>query len=84
MRQNKSGEAGDNMSGAQFSVRYASMMELLQFANSVRENAIIGSPAWFESDHFDIVARKPADAPAATTALMLQSLLASGFQARPA
>ncbi len=83
VKPNKSGTAeqsGGTLPGGQFSVTNISMIELLQFAYRVDGKAITGIPAWFRSDHFDVVAKGPADTSDPTLRLMLQSLLASEFK----
>ena len=80
VKPNKSGVAGGDMSGTQFTVRNATLGDLLKFAYDVQESAMVGSPGWFWSDRFDVIAKKPADAPASTTVLMVRSLLSSEFK----
>jgi uncharacterized protein (TIGR03435 family) len=80
---NKSGtdeQSGGILPGGQFSVTNISMIQLLQFAYGVDENAISGIPAWFRSDRFDIVGKGPTNTSDATLRLMLQSLLATEFK----
>lgn len=80
VKRNLSGLSCTATLGEQFSVCNITMRELLPFAYGLRDEAVIGSPAWFGSDRFDIVAKQPKDTPRATTALMLRSLLTSEFK----
>ena len=81
VKRNTSGQGGAAvLSGTQYSVFNVPVRAALQEACDVPANAIIGAPAWFDSDRFDIVARKPADTSRAAARLMLQSLLTSEFQ----
>jgi uncharacterized protein (TIGR03435 family) len=80
---NKSGtseQSGGILPGGQFSATNISMIELLQFAYRMDGSAITGIPAWFRSDHFDVVARGPAGTSDPTLRFMLQSLLAAEFK----
>lgn len=80
---NKSGtgeQSGGILPGGQFSATNISMIELLQFAYRVDGGAISGIPTWFKSDHFDVIAKGPADTSDPMLRLMLQSLLASEFK----
>jgi uncharacterized protein (TIGR03435 family) len=79
---NKSGaaERAEQFDGRQFTIRNSTLNEILPFAFLRKESAIVGIPAWFKSDRFDIVAKAPSDATEATLALMLQSLLAREFR----
>jgi uncharacterized protein (TIGR03435 family) len=73
-------QSGGILPGGQFSATNLSMIELLKFAYGVDENSITGIPAWFRSDHFDVVAKGRVGTSDATLRLMLQSLLASEFK----
>jgi hypothetical protein len=56
---NKSGAAepfGDILRGGEFSVTNISMIDLMQFAYRVDGSALDGSPGWFRSSRFDVVA----------------------------
>lgn len=79
---NKSGADGraEQFDGRQFTMKNSTIGELLPFAFLRRENAIVGIPAWFRADRYDIVAKAPFDATEDTLALMLQSLLAREFK----
>jgi uncharacterized protein (TIGR03435 family) len=57
-----------------------SMIDLMQFAYHVDGSAITGSPGWFRSERFDVVAKGPVNTSDATLRLMLQALLARDFK----
>jgi uncharacterized protein (TIGR03435 family) len=73
-------ESGHALPGGELSLGNVTMTDLLQFAYSVREDAIAGKPAWFRTDHFDVVAKAPPGAPLGTLRLMMQSLLFTEFK----
>lgn len=75
-------EAGRVLAGGQLSLGNRSAMELVAFAYSVRENAIVGGPAWLRSEHFDVIARAPPHSTVASLRLMMRPLLASEFKLR--
>lgn len=79
---NKSGAepSGGVLPGGQFSVTNVPLMEVLQFAYHVDRSAFYGAPAWFSSDHFDVIGKGPPNTTAETLRLMLQSLLAKEFR----
>jgi uncharacterized protein (TIGR03435 family) len=55
--------------------RDATILELIQAAYGVTEDAIAGGPSWVKSDFFDVVAEAPEGTTLATANLMLQPLL---------
>jgi uncharacterized protein (TIGR03435 family) len=80
MRLNASGPSGPSLGlqpGGRFSLRYMTAAELVGIAYDVNKNAIAGAPAWFATDHFDIVAKGPANMEKQDVLVRLQSLLAS-------
>ena len=54
------------------------LRQLIERAYVVADDALFG-PEWLGDNHFDVVARIPADAPTGQGRLMLQSLLAERF-----
>jgi len=54
------------------------LRQLIERAYVVTDDALFG-PEWLGDNHFDVVAKMPADAPAGQGRLMLQSLLAERF-----
>ena len=55
------------------------MRALINLAHSVRPDRIVGSPAWFDRERFDITARAPAGTPDNLLRPMLQALLKERF-----
>jgi uncharacterized protein (TIGR03435 family) len=66
----------EQFDGRQFIMNNSTISELLPFAFLRGEDAIVGIPAWFRTERYDIVARASSDTTEATLALMLQSMLA--------
>ena len=56
------------------------MRAVINLAHGVRPDRIVGSPAWFDRDRFDINARAPANTPDNLLRPMLQALLAERFR----
>jgi uncharacterized protein (TIGR03435 family) len=55
------------MDGAQLSLQAMTLKFLIDFAwdlNPNDDDVIVGAPKWLDSDHYDIVAKAPIDAPA--------------------
>jgi uncharacterized protein (TIGR03435 family) len=83
-----------NQPGGRFAATNATLRTLLSFAYRLPPGAqVIGGPSWLNSDHFDIVAKMPAEFVNQTQApfqqpnqnpspvqLMMQALLADRFQ----
>jgi uncharacterized protein (TIGR03435 family) len=59
--------------------RDATMLELITAAYDVPEDDISGGPGWVSSDLFDVVAKAPDGATAASAKLMLRALLSDRF-----
>ena len=60
--------------------RDATMLELIEAAYGVTEDGIAGGPGWVSSDLFDVIAKVPDGATAATANEMLKALLADRFK----
>ncbi len=60
--------------------RDATMLNLIEAAYGVSEDAIAGGPGWLNSDLFDVIGKVPDGTTAATANLMLQTLLADRFR----
>ncbi|HMD36322.1 MAG TPA: TIGR03435 family protein [Vicinamibacterales bacterium] len=71
--------SGGSLRGERYDVRGATMIDLIRLAYGVDDNRILGGPGWLENDHFDVLAKAPAGATAASAKLMLQALLADRF-----
>jgi uncharacterized protein (TIGR03435 family) len=73
----------DNRGGIVRDGRYinrdATLLDLIEAAYGVSEDAISGGPGWVGLDAFDIVAKSPEGTTAATANLMLRDLLADRF-----
>ncbi|HEY4381810.1 MAG TPA: TIGR03435 family protein [Acidobacteriaceae bacterium] len=59
--------------------RDATMLNLIESAYGIKEDAISGGPGWVSSAPFDVVAKVPDGTTVATANLMLQNLLAERF-----
>ncbi len=59
--------------------RDATMLQLIEAAYGVTEDAISGGPGWIGSDLFDVIAKVPDGTTPETAKLMLQALLADRF-----
>lgn len=70
---------GGTLHGDRYTLRQATMVDLIANAYSIDPKTIQGGPSWLEFDRFDIVARAPGGTPAATLKLMLRSLLTERF-----
>jgi uncharacterized protein (TIGR03435 family) len=70
---------GGTLHGDRYTLRQATMVDLIASAYSLDPKTIQGGPSWLEFDRFDIVAQAPPGTPAATLKLMLRSLLAERF-----
>lgn len=70
---------GGTLQGERYTLRQATMVDLISTAYSVDPAMIHGGPSWVEFDRFDIVAQAPRGTPAATLKLMLRSLLTERF-----
>jgi uncharacterized protein (TIGR03435 family) len=70
---------GNTLHGDRYTLRQATMVDLIANAYSVDPSIIQGGPSWLEFDRFDIVAQAPRGTPAATLKLMLRSLLTDRF-----
>ena len=65
----------------QVKLRNATMRQLITqaYKEVFRDEYLTGGPNWLDSDHFDLIAKAPAETPADTLRLMLQSVLAERF-----
>lgn len=70
---------GGTLHGDRYSLRQATMIDLISAAYGIDAARIQGGPNWVEFDRYDIVARAPSGTPQATLNLMLRSLLATRF-----
>ena len=68
-----------NLHGDRYTLRQATMVDLISNAYSLDPTMIQGGPSWIEFDRFDIVAQVPAGTPRAALKQMLRSLLSERF-----
>jgi len=82
VRPNTSGERAQSSQIGKGSVVLTNMRMLAVIVNAygVRPERIVGSPAWFDRERFDITARAPVDAPDNLLRPMLRTLLAERFR----
>jgi hypothetical protein len=60
IRLNNSGDVpgtGTILPGGQFRAINIPVKEILKFAYSLRNEVVVGAPAWIETDHYDIIGR---------------------------
>ena len=62
-----------------YEIRQATMVDLIFTAYGVEREKILEGPNWVEMDHFDIIAKRPADSKPDELKVMLQGLLAERF-----
>ncbi len=82
IRQNKTDENGraNILPGGQIGVRNLPMKEFLKFAYDVQDDGILGGPAWFDTDRFDVTGKATPGTPDEVLRLMLQNFLAKEFK----
>lgn len=59
--------------------RDATLLNLIEAAYDVKEDAVAGGPSWLDTDIYDVIAKAPEGTTPATAKLMLQSLLGERF-----
>jgi uncharacterized protein (TIGR03435 family) len=74
---------GGGLHGDRYSLRQATMVDLIGAAYRVEVDNVQGGPSWLERDRFDIFAKAPPNTPPATLLLMLKSVRAAEFHSRP-
>lgn len=65
--------------GERYTLRQATMLDMISTAYGVNRQDIRGGPAWLDWDRFDVIATAPATTPPANVKLMLRSLLKERF-----
>ncbi len=63
-----------------YTVRYATMVDLIRTSYGVEADKVLGGPSWLEMRKFDIVAKVPSDAKVEDWKPALQALLADRFK----
>jgi uncharacterized protein (TIGR03435 family) len=71
--------SGGLMRGDFYSLKDATMLDLIRTAYRIDPQRVIGGPAWLHVNLFDVRARVPTGTTAATVNPMLQALLADRF-----
>jgi uncharacterized protein (TIGR03435 family) len=56
------------------------LKELITVAYEAQEGTVVGASGWMASDHYDLIAKAPANTPMNTLRLMLRPLLADRFK----
>lgn len=81
VKTNKSGDLAPSrdMRGGQIYLRNLTLRLLLAAAYNMQQDQLSGAPSWFDSDHFDVVAKVPPDTKADDRLVMLQNLLKKSF-----
>ena len=63
-----------------YTVRYATMLDLIRTAYGVDADKVLGGPSWLEMRKFDIIAKVPSDSKVDDWKPALQALLAERFK----
>jgi uncharacterized protein (TIGR03435 family) len=63
-----------------YTIRFATMVDLIRTAYGVEAERVVGGPIWLENDTFDVIAKPPAGSTLETAKPMLKALLADRFQ----
>jgi uncharacterized protein (TIGR03435 family) len=71
---------GGTLRDGRYGLRNATMLDLIKTAYGIDADAVFGGPSWLEWDHFDVVAKAPANTSPANVRVMLQALLADRFK----
>src|SRR5579872_2537903 len=67
---------GGSLHGDRYTLRQATMVDLISNAYGIDASRVSGGPSWLELDRFEVVAQAAPGTPPATLKLMLRSLLA--------
>jgi uncharacterized protein (TIGR03435 family) len=68
--------------GGRFQIYSATLVDLISTASKIDPARVIDGPAWLDTARFDVIAKAPADATAASIPGMLQALLTDRFHLR--
>jgi uncharacterized protein (TIGR03435 family) len=71
---------GALLRGERYTIRQATMVDLITDAYGLDPTNVQGGPSWLERDRFDVVAKVPAGTTKETAKPMLQGLLADRFK----
>ncbi len=70
---------GGQLSGDQYEIRRATMLDLIETAWGVDQRDVLGGPSWLDMDRLDVRAKVPAGTTPRTVQPMLQTLLTERF-----
>lgn len=71
---------GGQLHGDRYTIRQATMTNLIARAYGLEDTYVLGGPAWLDLDRFDIVAQAPRTTSPDDIKLMLRALLADRFK----
>ena len=71
---------GGMLKGDRYTLRQATMTNLIARAYSLGDSYVLGGPAWLDLDRFDIVAQAPRGTSSDEVRLMIRSLLVERFK----
>jgi uncharacterized protein (TIGR03435 family) len=71
---------GGVIRGGKFTIKNATMVDLITTAYGVEADFVLGGPSWLETDRFDVNAKAPAATSQDEAKLMLRTLLAERFK----
>jgi uncharacterized protein (TIGR03435 family) len=71
---------GDFLPGGKLTLQYLTMKDLIAAAWELRDDYLVGGPAWLNSEHYDIVAKAATTTPEKDLRQMLQNLLIERFK----
>jgi uncharacterized protein (TIGR03435 family) len=70
---------GPVVRAGRYTIKTATMVDLIAAAYGVQEDKVFGGPTWLEINHYDLTAKVPAGSTPDSHKLMLQTLLAERF-----
>src|SRR5580693_1993479 len=71
---------GGVIRGGKFTIKNATMVDLITTAYGVEADFVLGGPSWLETDRFDVNAKAPAASSQDEAKRMLRTLLAERFK----
>jgi uncharacterized protein (TIGR03435 family) len=71
---------GGMLKGDRYTLRQATMTNLIARAYSLGDSYVLGGPAWLDLDRFDVVAQAPRGTSSDEVRLMIRSLLVDRFK----
>ena len=64
---------GPFLRGGLYTIRFATMVDLIRTAYGVEAERVLGGPTWLENDTFDVIAKPPAGSTLETAKPMLKA-----------